>query len=119
MVLPGEPGSVSFFNREHELAALAASWATPGPRLVTLWGRRRVGKSTLLAHFARDKRTVYLYGTRMTERDILAGLAGQVARALDDPYLQVAPFPTWKSALDYLAMRAREGRLLVIFDEFS
>ena len=107
-----------FFDRNRELSALDTAWSTTGAQLVTLWGRRRVGKSTLLSHFAAGKRAVYLYGTRMAERDILAGLARQVGAVFDDPYLRAAPFPTWSSALDYLRARAREARLLVIFDEF-
>jgi AAA+ ATPase superfamily predicted ATPase len=107
-----------FFNRELELAELETAWSTPGAALVTLWGRRRVGKSTLLSHFAAGKRSVYLYGTRLTERDILADLALQAADVFDDSYLRSAPFPTWDAALDYLAGRARDERLLVIFDEF-
>ena len=107
-----------FFDRERELAALDASWARLGAELVTLWGRRRVGKSTLLSRFAAGKRSVYLYGTRMAERDILVGLALQAADTFGDDYLRSAPFPSWESALDYLAARARAERLLVVLDEF-
>lgn len=83
----------SFFNRERELAQLETTWTAGGAQLVTLWGRRRVGKSTLLFRFAAGKRAVYLYGTRMAERDILAGLALQAADVFDDPYVRSAPFP--------------------------
>jgi len=109
---------MAFFNREHELDQLEAAWQTPGSALVTLWGRRRVGKSTLLSQFATKKRAVYLYGTRLAERDILADLATQAAEVFDEPYLRAAPFPTWDAALDYLADRARNQRLLLILDEF-
>lgn len=107
-----------FFNRELELSQLRATWQAPGAALVTVWGRRRVGKSTLLARFAAGKRSLYLYGTRMAERDVLADLATQAADVFGDPYLRQAPFPTWDSALDYLATRARRSKLLVILDEF-
>lgn len=107
-----------FFNRERELSHLETAWAARDAQLVTLWGRRRVGKSTLLSRFSAGKRSVYLYGTRVAERDILAGLATQVADVLAEPYLRAAPFPTWESALDYFAARSAEARLLVILDEF-
>jgi AAA+ ATPase superfamily predicted ATPase len=107
-----------FFDRERELAALEAVWETAGAQLVTLWGRRRVGKSTLLARFAGDKRAVYLYGTRMAEPDILAGLSLQAAEVFADAYLRAAPFPSWEAALDYFAARARHERLLLILDQF-
>jgi hypothetical protein len=38
-----------------------------------------VDKSTLLAYFAASKRSVYLYGTRMTQRDTLTDLALQAS----------------------------------------
>lgn len=107
-----------FFNRELELIDLQNAWEARGAALVTLWGRRRVGKSTLLSHFAAGKRSVYLYGTRMTERDILTDLALQASDAFSDSYLRSAPFPTWDAAPDYLAERARNERLLVVLDEF-
>ncbi|MGH2588966.1 MAG: ATP-binding protein [Dehalococcoidia bacterium] len=114
--MPGD--DPPFFDRERELAALGAVWETAGAQLVTLWGRRRVGKSTLLARFAGDTRAVYLYGTRMAESDILAGLSFQAAETFDDAYLRVAPFPNWEAALNYVAARARRERLLLILDEF-
>jgi AAA+ ATPase superfamily predicted ATPase len=107
-----------FFDREAELAQLETAWAARGAQLITLWGRRRVGKSSLLSKFAHGKRAVYLYGTRMAEQDILTGLALLAAETFDDPYLRTAPFPSWQAAFDYLAGQARNERLLVIFDEF-
>ncbi len=107
-----------FFDRERELGELAAAWEAPGAQLVTLWGRRRVGKSTLLSRFANGKRAVYFYGTRIAERDILAGLALQASQTFADEYLRVAPFPTWDAALNYLASRAGPERTLVVLDEF-
>lgn len=67
-----------FFNRERELANLEAAWTTPGAQLLTLWGRRRVGKSTLLSQFLAGKRAVYLYETRVAERPlwVLASRSG-------------------------------------------
>ncbi len=116
-----ELSSDLFFNRERELAQLEAAWTAEGgrPQLVTLWGRRRVGKSALLSHFSNGKAAVYLYGTRVAERDILAGLAAQVADLLDDPYLRVAPFPDWPAVLQYLERAVTSNRrLLLVFDEF-
>jgi AAA+ ATPase superfamily predicted ATPase len=72
----------------------------------------------LLARFAAGKRALYLYGTRLAERDILLDLATQAAQLFDEPYLRTAPFPSWTAALDYLAERARGERLLIVVDEF-
>ena len=56
-----------FIGREVELSTLAASWerAVAGaPQLVAVWGRRRVGKTYLLNHFAAGKPHVYFTATR-------------------------------------------------------
>jgi uncharacterized protein len=110
---------MAFYDRTRERAQLEAAWAAPRATFITLWGRRRVGKSALLSEFTRDKRAVYLYGTRATEQDILDGFALQVADALGDAFLEAASFPDWEATLDYLARRAGESRLLVVFDEFQ
>lgn len=116
---PAPPAERAFYNRQRELAQLEAAWLSRGAQFVTLWGRRRVGKSTLLARFAQGKRALYLYGTRLPERDILAALSLQAADLFDDAYLRAAPFPSWSAALAYLASRSRSERLLVVLDEFS
>lgn len=107
-----------FFDRERELTDLESVWGRATPQLITLWGRRRVGKSTLLARFAAGKRGIYLYGTRVGEADILRGLSLHVAEVLGDSYLRAAPFPNWPAALDYLAGQAAGEPLLVVLDEF-
>jgi uncharacterized protein len=48
-----------FVNREEELSTLEDWWRTPRGSIALVWGRRRVGKSTLLARFAEDKPTVF------------------------------------------------------------
>jgi AAA+ ATPase superfamily predicted ATPase len=109
----------TFYDRDREQAQLEAAWSAGRPTFVTLWGRRRVGKSALLTEFATGKRAVYLYGTRATEQDILAAFALQVADALGDSFLEATSFPNWQVALDYLTRRASESRLLIVFDEFQ
>lgn len=42
----------SFINREAELAQLESRYAHDSGSLVILYGRRRLGKTTLLRHFA-------------------------------------------------------------------
>jgi hypothetical protein len=107
-----------FFDREQQLGQLDAAWSAPGAQLITLWGRRRVGKSALLAQFAAGKKAVYLYGKRVTEQDILTELTLQIAAAFDEPHLRLTPLPNWRIALDYLASRLGTVRTLIVFDEF-
>lgn len=89
----------------------------PGSGLVVLIGRRRVGKSFLLAQTFTDARTVSFQGDEQGERqhlDLLAEEAGRVL--LGSPALS---FPTWDDALTFLGEQARREPLTVILDEFQ
>jgi hypothetical protein len=49
----------SFINREAELRSLNEDYARPGSSLYILYGRRRLGKTTLLRQFAAGRPAVY------------------------------------------------------------
>ena len=44
-----------FWDRENELAYLEKQYDKPGSNLVIIYGRRRVGKTTVIARFSADK----------------------------------------------------------------
>lgn len=51
---------MDFFGREDEIRDLMALWNKRGGSLVTCRGRRRIGKSTLIAEFARRSRARFI-----------------------------------------------------------
>src|SRR5207249_718107 len=110
-------------GRDSELADLDRAWQrvrSGVPQLAVLWGRRRVGKTFLLTHFAEGKRTVFFTATRQdsAERQ-LARLAErmreQLGTAVED--LLAAPFRDWEAALRFLVRLAENEPLLVVIDE--
>jgi uncharacterized protein len=113
---------VQLIGRSVELADLTAAWnrtAAGEPQLAVLWGRRRVGKTYLLSHFARDKRAVYFTATRQdSDERQLRRFAEHVREQLDD-VADLAPetFPTWEAALRFVARLAERSPLLVVIDE--
>jgi hypothetical protein len=50
---------MDFVNRERELVALDEMWARPDSQFLVLYGRRRVGKTTLLIHWGANKPTLF------------------------------------------------------------
>jgi AAA+ ATPase superfamily predicted ATPase len=87
-----------------------------------VWGRRRVGKTALLQHFATSTgaRVVFHTGTGEAAQAEIASLCRQAADALPDPQrdLAVEPYSDWRDILDYLARAARESPVLLVLDEF-
>lgn len=107
-----------FFNRRSELDLLQRVWESPGAQLVTVWGRRRVGKTALLSRFAQDKPGLYVYGTGVTEAAALEAFARTAAETLQEPLLRQTAFQSWTAALDYVSSRVGQDRFLFLLDEF-
>jgi uncharacterized protein len=109
-----------FINRQDELSALRRWWGRPGSALGLVWGRRRVGKTSLLEEFARDKRTVFHTGAGRPAGDELRLLSEAAAQEIDAAPRNLAdrPFDSWDDALDFLAATATRERLLLVIDEF-
>jgi AAA+ ATPase superfamily predicted ATPase len=114
---------VAIIGRTAELAELSAAWARAvagDPELAVVWGRRRVGKTYLLTHFAQGKRAVYFTATRQDADDRqLRRFAEALREQLGDEVADLAPatFPTWEAALRFVAGLARTEPLLVVLDE--
>jgi uncharacterized protein len=112
-----------FIGREGELSRLVASWerAVGGaPQLVAVWGRRRVGKTYLLNHFAADKPHVYFTATRQdSEARQLERLYERIGEQLGGRarLLDVARPADWEGALRMLIELATDEPLLVVIDE--
>ncbi len=110
----------TFVNRNEELAALDRWWTGDSGRLALVWGRRRVGKTSLLARFAEGKRAVFHTGAGRPAADelkLLSSAAGAVLPAgIRD--LLARPFSSWDDALESLAAQADREPLLLVLDEF-
>ena len=112
-----------FFGREELLQSMKSLWNKRVPSLVTCRGRRRVGKSTLVAEFARRSgaRFIKLEGLRpkagMTNVDQLKYFISQlsVQTHCDD-----SPVPDWLRAFARLDSQiADKGKTVVLLDEVS
>ena len=67
-----------FIDREYELDWLERGWDSGKAELRILYGRRRVGKSTLLDEFARGKRHVMYQAVEGSTSDQLRDLTDAI-----------------------------------------
>ena len=105
-------------DREPEWARLKKAWESGRSELIFVLGRRRVGKSYLLARFARAADGIYYQATERTEAEQLASLTRIVAERFSDPALRQVDLPSWEALFSYLTERAGEEPFLLILDEF-
>ncbi len=102
--------AVQFIDRDREIAALEEFWTSPRAQCIGVRGRRRVGKTYLLEHFARGKRVVYhrcaLKGTGEQLYDLGAALAERSA----DPVLMAQPPSSWPAVFAVVERLATSER---------
>lgn len=115
----GELGAGDFVGRAAELAVLEAQWKARGSAFVPIYGRRRIGKSELILHFLRDKRGIYHLGKVAPAALQLREFLEEAARVLDEPLLARLPATDWRSALDAVETAAKDGKLVIVLDEFQ
>lgn len=104
------------------MTRLEKAWAAARngeSQLAVVWGRRRVGKTFLLGHFARGKRCAFFAATQQAETIELRRFAEVVARDLGDDAASLSggSFANWEAALRFLSAIARDEPLLVVLDE--
>jgi hypothetical protein len=89
-----------FINRTDELSTLRAWWDRPGARPAIVWGRRRVGKTALLQHFAVQTGAPVIFhtGTGEAPGAEIASFCRQAAVALPDAQRDIAaePYREWR-----------------------
>lgn len=87
--------------------------------LLVVYGRRRVGKTELLAHVAATTRSLYFEATDSVKADQLRDLTEELARASGDELLAAQPLTSWEAALAAIGRYVAGERTLVILDEFQ
>lgn len=108
-------------DRSNEQRTLADAWGSGRPELVVVHGRRRVGKTELLARFAARRPIAFYVAAQQLARDQLADL-GQALGPLSVGFRRGRPprlaLDDWEEALDVVAQAASRRRVGLVLDEF-
>lgn len=106
-----------FIGRRQELSALQDLYDRDGFQMAVVYGRRRVGKSTLLREFAKNKMTIYYTAVRSSSEWNLHAL-GKCVKEVLLPELSNMDFPSYEELFDFVGKQAKEKRILFVLDEF-
>jgi len=107
-----------FVNRVAELELLEKRYASGKAEFFVLYGRRRVGKTELLAHFCEGKRSIFFVSDLGSEISLRTALSAAVNSTLFGPNQMKAVYATWEDLFHALAQAAQNERLVVVLDEF-
>ena len=108
---------MKFIGRKAELEKLNTEYEHDGS-FVVVYGRRRVGKTTLIKEFLKKKIAFYFLATEELESQSMKRLAGVVARTTKTAYLQKAVFTDWLDLFRVIAEYKPEEKKVLVIDEF-
>ena len=108
-----------FVNRSKELEALEKQYAATGSALVVVYGRRRVGKTALIAEFLkRHSDSLYFLATEESEAQNLNYFKAQVAEFTGNELLTTAAVD-WLTVFKTLLEHKTKTKKIIVFDEFQ
>lgn len=105
-----------FIGRKAELRELEERYQSSGFQMTVIYGRRRIGKSTLIKEFIKDKRAVYYTATKAGINKNIE-LWGKQALAVFAPEMNTLSFQSIDDLLLFLGKHSEEERSVVVIDE--
>ena len=110
-------GEKVFIGRKKELKSLEDLYAESGFSMSVIYGRRRIGKSTLIAKFIQNKNAIFYTATKVGKNRNTELFAKQVISVLE-PNLENVTFLEIEDVLDFISNRLGEEKLVLVIDEF-
>jgi len=110
-----------FIGRTKELAALQATFDQPGFQMAVVYGRRRLGKTTLLNKFIDNNscKSISFMATEEREQILLESMSNAVLDALAPDMRDSVRFDSFEKLFDYIAQAAKKERIIFMIDEYS
>lgn len=112
--------SENFIGRKEELSTLQELYDKDGFQMTVIYGRRRIGKTTLLNRFADNNKCKYVsfVCTEMTEAELLSRMGKDVFESLAPSLSSKMSFENFDSIFDFIEEAAAKERIIFVIDEY-
>ena len=105
-----------FIGRERELASLKEFYDKDGIGMTVIYGRRRIGKSTLITEFVKDKKTIFYTATKVGKNRNLELFSKQVVD-LFMPGVEDISFNTTEAVFEFIDKNIGDEKVVLVIDE--
>lgn len=105
-----------FIGRDRELNTLQELYEKDGFGMSVIYGRRRIGKSTLIVEFLKDKKSIFYTATKVGKEKNLELFSKQVLAVLD-PAFEDAVFSSVEAVFDFITQKMPDEKLILVIDE--
>jgi len=110
---------VKFVDRERELLTLRQEYERTGSSMVILYGRRRVGKTTLISEFIRDKHALFFLASEESEAQNRTAFKEKAADFIDSDLLRAASVSKWDVIFQAIMDAPHPAKPIIVIDEFQ
>ena len=107
-----------FIGRNTELKKLNEMYESGKFECAIIYGRRRVGKTTLIKEFIKDKKAIYFLARETDGSANLNGFSGDVYSVTAKELAKNAFFSDWEGAFDYISQISENERIILVIDEY-
>ncbi len=105
-----------FIGREKEQKLIDELYTSDSFEFLILYGRRRVGKTSLLKEAAKGKNAVFFSAQEKNDALNLEDFSALLQKHFDGS--SFGTFESWESACEYITNHTKGEKLLLIIDEF-
>ena len=104
-----------FINREGELDALNRQYDADSASFMVIYGRRRIGKTTLIREFIKDKHALYFLAREESKESCFERFANALAAYTGLNHVRTATYNSWDTLFEiFLQYRTDEKKILII-----
>jgi AAA+ ATPase superfamily predicted ATPase len=107
-----------FIGRKRELDDLNRRYKNGKFEFAVIYGRRRVGKTTLINEFVKDKEVIFYTGIESNGKENLEGLSRSIYALSQDFADSPASFASFQEALETVFKIAEKRRIVFVIDEY-
>lgn len=108
-----------FVDREQEMETLQSEYEREGSSLVVLYGRRRVGKTTLISEFIKGKNAMFFLASEESEAQNRNAFKDKVAEFIDSDLLRSAEIKSWDTLFKAIIDTPFDSKPVIVLDEFQ
>ena len=107
-----------FISRENELEYLNKEYNKKESSLIILYGRRRIGKTSLIKEFGKNKNMLYFLATEESETQNMKQLLDAYYRKSEYQGIVVS-MQDWESIFKFIISNKSEEKKIIVIDEFQ
>ncbi|MBM3192334.1 MAG: ATPase [Chlamydiae bacterium] len=111
--------SSPFIGREAEMSRLRGLLEKRSASLIVVRGRRRIGKSRLLAEFGKELKCFFFSGNPPIRKTTAQIQRDNFARQLERVGICGIKSDDWSNLFWHLSKKTKKGRILIVLDEIS